>query len=121
MSSFTTPAILQLLDHYKWRVFTPFSFYKGTKENRKYTIVVPVGYETDLTSVPRILWTIFPPHGKYAKAAIIHDFMYDQALKTKKEADNCFYEGMLVLGVPKWKAKILYLGAKFFGKGKYND
>ena len=45
--------------------------------------------------------------------------MYDQALKTKKEADNCFYEGMLVLGVPKWKAKILYLGAKFFGKGNY--
>ena len=39
MSSFTTPAILQLLDHYKWRVFTPFSFYKGTKENREYTIV----------------------------------------------------------------------------------
>lgn len=119
MSSFTTPAVLELLDHYKWKVWEPFSFYYGEKEKPIFTIVVPTGYETDLASVPRILWAIFPPHGKYAKAAIIHDFMYDKALKTKEQADKAFYEGMLVLGVPKWKAKILYWGAKFFGKGNY--
>ncbi|EOK4349625.1 DUF1353 domain-containing protein [Escherichia coli] len=36
-------------------------------------ISVPVGYVTDLASVPRILWSVFPPHGRYAKATIIHN------------------------------------------------
>ena len=38
-----------------------------------YVISVPVGYVTDLASVPRILWSVFPPHGRYAKATIIHN------------------------------------------------
>ncbi|EBW6364560.1 phage tail protein, partial [Salmonella enterica subsp. enterica serovar Oranienburg] len=27
MSRFTTPAILEMLGHYRWRVYEPFSFY----------------------------------------------------------------------------------------------
>ncbi|EDV7056814.1 DUF1353 domain-containing protein, partial [Salmonella enterica subsp. enterica] len=63
---------------------------------------------TDLASVPRIFWAFMPPDGKYAKAAIIHDYMYDNALRTKKEADRIFLDGMTVLGVPGW-----------FGRGMY--
>ncbi|EKB5615074.1 DUF1353 domain-containing protein, partial [Salmonella enterica] len=67
----------------------------------------------------RIFWTILPPDGKYAKAAIIHDWMYDNALRTKKEADKIFLDGMTVLGVPKWKRVIMYWAVRWFGRGRY--
>ncbi|EJC5177426.1 DUF1353 domain-containing protein [Salmonella enterica] len=80
---------------------------------------VPAGFVTDLASVPRIFWTILPPDGKYAKAAIIHDYLYDNALRTKKEADLIFLDGMTVLGVPKWKRTVMYWAVRLFGRGMY--
>lgn len=40
------------------------------------TMLVPKGYKTDLASVPRLLWALFPPFGRYAFAAVIHDKVY---------------------------------------------
>ncbi|EEC7126499.1 DUF1353 domain-containing protein [Salmonella enterica subsp. diarizonae] len=60
-----------------------------------------------------------PPDGKYAKAAIIHDYMYDNALRTKQEADLIFLDGMVVLGVPKWKRTVMYWTVRMFGRGMY--
>ncbi|MFV2733470.1 DUF1353 domain-containing protein, partial [Escherichia coli] len=82
MSKFTTPAVLEMLDDYRWRLVEPFEFW--LTDNPVDVIAVPAGYVTDLASVPRILWSVFPPHGRYAKAAIIHDWLYDNALRTKR-------------------------------------
>ncbi|EIR7955257.1 DUF1353 domain-containing protein, partial [Salmonella enterica subsp. enterica serovar Newport] len=51
--------------------------------------------------------------------AIIHDYLYDNALCTKKEADKIFQDGMTVLGVPKWKRIVMYLAVRLFGRGSY--
>ncbi|EAX2276484.1 DUF1353 domain-containing protein [Salmonella enterica subsp. enterica serovar Vitkin] len=64
--------------------------------------------------VPRIFWTLLPPDGKYAKAAIIHNWIYDNALRTKKEADLISLDRMTVLGVPKWKRIMMYLAVRWF-------
>ncbi|EJD8884043.1 DUF1353 domain-containing protein [Salmonella enterica] len=117
MSQFTTPAILEMLDHYLWRIHEPFEFYLS--DDNSDIISVPAGFITDLASVPRIFWTLLPPDGKYAKAAIIHDWMYDNALRTKKEADLIFLDGMTVLGVPKWKRTVMYWAVRIFGRGSY--
>ncbi|EJQ4279471.1 DUF1353 domain-containing protein [Salmonella enterica] len=119
MSKFTTPAILEMLERYMWRVYEPFEFYLS--DDNSDVIEVPAGFVTDLASVPRIFWTILPPDGKYAKAAIIHDWMYDNALRTKKEADLIFLDGMTVLGVPKWKRTIMYWAVRVFGRGSYSE
>ncbi|EDN0016913.1 phage tail protein [Salmonella enterica subsp. enterica serovar Poona] len=84
-------------------------------------IEVPAGFVTNLASVPRIFWTLLPPDGKYAKAAMIHDYMYDNALRTKKEADLIFLDGMTVLDVPKWKRTIMYWAVRLFGRGSYTQ
>nr|EEJ7375805.1 DUF1353 domain-containing protein [Salmonella enterica subsp. enterica] len=118
MSRFTTPATLEMLDHYLWRIHEPFEFYLS--DDNSDVISVPAGFITDLASVPRIFWTLLPPDGKYAKAAIIHDYLYDNALRTKKEADRIFLDGMTVLGVPEWKRTIMYYAVRLFGKGMYN-
>jgi hypothetical protein len=118
MSRFTTPAILEMLDHYRWRVNAPFSFYLS--DDNSDMIEVPAGFVTDLASVPRILWILLPPDGKYAKAAIIHDYLYDNALRTKAEADRIFLDGITVLGVPKWKRIVMFGAVRLFGRGRYS-
>ncbi|EBY8229153.1 DUF1353 domain-containing protein, partial [Salmonella enterica subsp. enterica serovar Adelaide] len=54
-----------------------------------------------------------------AKAAIIHDYLYDNAFRTKQEADLIFLDGMMVLGVPEWKRIVMYLAVRWFGRGMY--
>lgn len=39
---------------------------------------VPSGYVTDFASVPPFLWSICPPIGKYNRASLIHDYLYDR-------------------------------------------
>lgn len=119
MSRFTTPAILEMLGHYNWRVYEPFEF--SLSDDSSDVISVPAGFVTDLASVPRIFWTLLPPDGKYAKAAIIHDYLYDNALRTKREADRIFLDGMTVLGVPRWKRTIMYYAVRLFGRGMYTN
>ncbi|EAQ3914697.1 DUF1353 domain-containing protein [Salmonella enterica] len=118
MSKFTTPAILEMLDHYLWRVHEPFEFYLS--DDNSDIISVPAGFVTDLATVPRVFWSVMPPDGKYAKAAIIHDYLYDNASRTKEKADLIFLDGMAVLGVPKWKRIVMYLAVRIFGRGNYS-
>ncbi|WP_368941617.1 DUF1353 domain-containing protein [Citrobacter werkmanii] len=117
MSKFTTPAVLEMLDDYRWRLVEPFEFWLTDELGE--VISVPAGYVTDLASVPRFMWAIFPPHGRYAKAAIIHDWLYDNALWTKRKADRIFLDAMEVLDVPWWKRWSMYWAVRMFGKGNY--
>ena len=154
MSQFTTPAILEMLDNYRWRLVEPFSYYtaipikpcalwdfdeavnwivhgrgleieglqKVNTDNPigpTHLISIPIGYVTDLASVPRVLWSVFPPHGRYAKAAIVHDYLYSNAIGTKTWADQVFLEAMTVLNVPRWRRTVMYLAVRLFGRGKY--
>ena len=50
-------------------------------------ILIPKGFETDLSSSPRFLWSIFPPYGDFLTAAIVHDYLYVSELRGRKFAD----------------------------------
>lgn len=39
-------------------------------------ITIEEGFNTDLSSVPVFLWSIFPPFGDFLLASIIHDHLY---------------------------------------------
>lgn len=118
MSTFTTPADLRLLPNFKWEVISPFEYHVGTFPSRE-VIVVPIGTITDLTSVPRAFWSVYPPNGPYAKAAILHDYLYQNAIGSKEWADNIFLEAMEVLKISKTTRTILYNAVKLFGRGSY--
>lgn len=114
MSTFTTPADLRMLGNYRWQLLAPFEYHVGAFPSPR-VITVPVGTVTDLASVPRLLWSIFPPHGKWAKAAIIHDYLYSKRLVPRKEADRIFLEAMEVLGVPRLQSRLIYRAVRVFG------
>lgn len=118
MSTFTTPADLRMLDDYRFQVLAPFVYHIG-KFPSENVVVVPAGTVTDLASVPRLLWVILPPHGRWAKAAIIHDYLYANGIGTKEFADKVFLEAMAVLGVPKTKRTLMYWAVRLFGRGSY--
>lgn len=91
--------------------------YLVSVRGRHLTIVAPVGFVTDLASVPRALWRIFPPFGKYTSAAIIHDYLYKyQPFNlTRKQCDNIFLQAMKESDVGWWSRKAMYHGVRAGG------
>lgn len=88
-----------------------------------YSIVVPVGYTTDGASIPRGLWNLFPPNGKYLEAAVVHDYIYTDLchIFSKEQADDIFLDIMEELGISLWRRRILWAGTVVGGKGDWPD
>lgn len=85
------------------------------------TIVVPAGFSTDFASVPRIFWSILPPWGPYAPAAIVHDYLYVTGIIPKKQADDIFLKIMKNLKVSKWKRNTMYQAVKLGGGEAWDE
>ena len=51
------------------------------------TIIIPAGYETDLSSVPPILWGLLPPFGCFIRGALVHDWIYSEDYKREEMGD----------------------------------
>ena len=84
------------------------------------SITVPKGFVTDFASVPKGLWSFgLSPHGKFSKAAIIHDYLYWTQGCTREQSDMimliamkesqveavdqfALYEGLDLAGNPAW-------------------
>lgn len=81
------------------------------------TLIVPSGFQTDLASIPQILWNILPPIGKYDAAAVVHDFLYHQqpAGVRRVDADAVLREAMEVLGVRRLTRVVIWLGVRIGG------
>lgn len=91
-----------------YRVAESFRYYLGENYAEQW-VYIPAGMLTDLASIPRLVWNILPPTGKYGAAAIVHDRLCNtlqitQAGKLidipRKKADQILGEAMEVLQVP---------------------
>ena len=118
MSSFTKAPRPEFIGDYMFIIIEPFDFHVGEYPSDE-IITVPNGFVTDLASIPRALWSIFPPHGPWANAAVIHDYLYSTGYKDKRYADQVFLEAMKVLQVPKVTRTLMYWAVRMFGKGNY--
>jgi len=115
MSRFTESLVVTPLpDGKTWIILNDFAYEIG-EEGSGDIIRVPIGTYTDFASIPRPLWAIFPRWGKYGNAAVIHDWMYWDQSRSRKEADDIFLEGMEVLEVPSWTRKTIYRAVRMFG------
>ena len=80
-----------------------------------------VGMETDLASIPKGLRSIVSVVGKYANAAVLHDWLYrgnnwdDGQKATRKEADKMFRDLMIEDGEKVWRAKLMYAAVRVGG------
>ena len=94
-------------------------------------ILVPAGFVTDLTSIPRWCWVILTPDGPWAKAAVVHDFLYatsgtghwkrrtDGRTRagpyTRREADAIFREALANRGVDAFRCFVMWAAVRLGG------
>jgi len=76
-------------------------------------ITVPAGFVTDFASVPRGLWNIVPRWGRHGEAAVLHDYLYDIGVYTRKECDKIFLVAMKECRAK--KARIIWAGVRMGG------
>jgi hypothetical protein len=122
MSTFTARPNVDLLPQRQFRVARYIDYHVGTYPSKE-VIRAPVGFITDLASIPSLLWPWYPPHGDYAPSAIIHDWLCKTGglwgRYTRYEANQIFDEGNAVLGVPSRDRKVLLAGVNVVCRGSF--
>lgn len=103
-----------------------------------YQLLIPEGFQTDLRSVPKILWTFTRPYDDTLMAYLIHDRLYADKIgqmthftkidpegstkpyKAKEFADEEMYRWATHLAPHrKLESYLSYLAVKYFGKPVY--
>ena len=86
-------------------------------------VVVPAGFATDYTSVPRAAGAAYNLFGNTGnKAATVHDFLYSPPGTYPREwADAVLRAGLIAQGIEEWKADAMYAAVREFGGDHYNQ
>lgn len=113
-------------DYLTYRPYT-VSWTSGDGEWRQ--IVVPDGFITDLTSVPRLLRWVAGRVGPWLEAAIVHDYLYvawqdvPGKLPTREDrrfADDIMLAAMKEAEVRPWMAWAIHKAVSAFGGATYD-
>ena len=93
-------------------------------------ITVPRGFVTDLASIPRPVWSFFPPDGPWVKGAVVHDFLYftqgtgvwyqrrgvvRAKPYSRAEADHILREAMADRGIGAWAQFVIWSAVRLGG------
>lgn len=122
-SSLSPPG--QLVPFKDWDYF----YLKGSSEvwmpdagSRHETVVVPVGFVTDLASVPKLFWSSgLHPEGSYAYAAVVHDYLYWTQDRPRDEADEILKLAMLDSKVDKLVLNTIYQAVHRAGRTAWEE
>jgi hypothetical protein len=84
-------------------------------------VIVPEGFESDGMSTPRWAWSLVSPalDNRTLRAAVAHDWLYENHICTRKEADDWFYDAMVEDGFPKFRAYLAWMGVRIGGGSHY--
>lgn len=79
------------------------------------TVEVPADFVTDFASIPAIFWSRLPHDGPWAKASVVHDYLYQRGGCSRFLADAIFRDAMAALGVPVVRRVLIYYAVRLFG------
>jgi hypothetical protein len=106
---------LNYLGDGEWKLLKPYSaiWYSGR-------VVVPTGFATDLSSIPRIARSIIPQIGNQNGPSVVHDWCYHNRWRTRRLSDTLFLEGMAVARVNWARRNMMYAAVRFGGWVTWN-
>lgn len=116
---FKTPLIVQAdATPDIWIVYAPLVWTNPTGD-----ITVPVGFKTDLASIPRLLRNIpnLDPCGLSRRAAVLHDYLYTLKTVSKDQADSLLYQALRAESVDVLAAQAFYDAVHMFGFQAWNN
>lgn len=109
---FTTPLIIKLVDPIaydgqgEWEVHEPLHY----TTNSGVEHVVPAGFRTDLSSVPRLPY-VYLRFGNTAHApGALHDWLLKHSAISREAADAIYLEAMESIGMPNNRIGPMYRG-----------
>lgn len=116
MTSVFTKLVVEHIGPNQWRLSEPLFYHSPDGSVR---VTIPRGFECDLASIPRIFWGLLSPAGRYARAAVLHDYLYTIASprteETRAAADWEFLVAMKAEGV-RWLARnTMFAAVRNFG------
>jgi len=78
--------------------------------------VIPDGFMTDFSSVPRMLRWLFTPTGEpHQVAGLVHDVLYSSTYVTRKAADVAFRDVARLMGQSKLPSQLMYWALRLGG------
>ncbi len=107
--------------------------------SRGYTLIVPKDFETDLASIPRVLWNVIAPFDLSCVAPIVHDWLYQHGgtietqvqsaticlrhprTFTRADADAFLLDLMTQEDVPAWRRQSAYWAVRLFGGSSWQS
>ena len=75
-----------------WIVKQPLIYRVGVSKD---SVVVPLGFVTDLASIPPVLQSIIQQNGPYLLPAVVHDYLYWQQACTRAQSDRILLLAMI--------------------------
>lgn len=99
-----------------WKVIGEFSIHIDRTNE---AITIPDGFNTNLASIPRLLYTIFPRSSDYDLAAAVHDYLYETGKYPRKVCDKIFKDFLILSNVSDKVASRMYRAVRVFGKNHY--
>jgi hypothetical protein len=79
------------------------------------TLTAPVGFSTDLASVPRLPVVFWLCGSTSNEAAVVHDYLYRSKILPRAKADAVLREASAVTGVAAWRRGLMWAGVRLFG------
>jgi len=88
----------------------------------KSVLIIPEGFENDLSSVPKFLWGVMPPFGNFLIGALVHDYLYiTKDRRGRKFADKQMLRLSNLHNKNKFDNYIRYYGVRLFGALYWDD
>mgnify|MGYP000309542540 CR=1 FL=1 len=85
------------------------------------SITVPMGTDTDGTSVPRFARSLVSIWGNNSEAAVMHDYLYQMKVVPRIIADSLFMVALFVSDVKQITTYTMFFAVRFFGKKAWNS
>ena len=83
-------------------------------------IYIPAGATTDLASIPRVLWPVLSPAGRWARSSVLHDYLYENRVFERLKCDDLFLEAMRDDNVGS-ERNVIYRAVRLFGSAAYKN
>lgn len=117
-TEFLTPVCIKPFEGYRYHICADIKF---IVDGVPYSI--PKNFETDLATIPRIVWPIMAPaHSSLIRPAIVHDWFYRKTcIFDRHDSDLIFYHMLRNDGVSAFRASVMYYAVRWFGWPYYNE
>ena len=114
MSKFLSELDTRYIGDHDEDAFLLLAPYTYQSEVAGQTFVIPAGFITDFSSVPRIPLAYWLTGGKAKKASVVHDYLCETKIVSREMADAVFLEIMEMTGVPEWRQKLMWVGVRAY-------